>query len=318
MGEFELIRRYLEPVANRQRHPGLILATGDDCAVQQLPADQELVFSIDTLVESVHFPRRYRADYLAWRSLAAAASDLAAMGADPVCFTLALTLPEADSAWLRAFAEGLGEAAQRFGLALAGGDTTRGPLALSVQVHGSVPRGAAILRSGARPGDLIAVSGTLGDAAAALACLDSAEPSGDEEALLARYHRPEPRLALGRALRGFASAAIDISDGLGADLGHLLEASGVGATLDLARLPLSLPLRRCRPEEAQQLAWSGGDDYELLVTIPELRWQELSEAVRARLTVIGQVQAGTGVRFRGASPEPGAGAGFDHFRRERT
>lgn len=316
MGEFDLIRRYLEPVARSQTHTGLLLAPGDDCAIQRLLPDQDLVFSIDTLVESVHFPRGYRADYVAWRALATAASDLAAMGADPVCFTLALTIPDDDEAWLQAFAAGLKDAARTFALALAGGDTTRGPLTVSVQVHGTVPAGMALRRSGACPGDLIVVSGTLGDAAAALACLHTDAPCADEQALLARYHHPEPRLALGQSLRGVASAAIDISDGLGADLQHLLNASGVGAVVDLSRLPLSGPLQRCRPGEARQLAWSGGDDYELCATIPEARWQRLDASVRTQLTVIGQVQAGTGLSFRGGVPEPAAGAGYDHFRRQ--
>ncbi|NVD35600.1 thiamine-phosphate kinase [Marinobacter lutaoensis] len=316
MGEFDLIRRYFDPVAREQGHPDLRLALGDDCAILRVPPGRDLVFSMDTLVEGVHFPRAYPAERLAWRALAAAASDLAAMGADPVCFTLALTIPRSEERWLAAFAQGLSEAARSFGLALAGGDTTRGPLTVTLQVQGTVPQDQALRRDGAAVGDLIVVSGTLGDAAAALAYLDERSPSEDARALLARYHRPVPRLALGQALRGIASAAIDVSDGLGADLQHLLSRSGVGACLDLSQLPLSPALRRCRGPEASHLAWCGGDDYELCVTLPETGWHRLAPAVRAQLTPIGRVESKPGLRFQEGTPEPDGSAGFDHFRSE--
>lgn len=313
MGEFDLIRRYFLPVAEQGKHPDLLLGLGDDCAIQRVPPDQDLVFSVDTQVEGVHFPSHYRPDYTAWRALAAAVSDLAAMGATPVCFTLALTLPEADELWLEGFGKGLGEAASRFGLALAGGDTTRGPLTISIQVHGTVPRGQGLMRAGAKAGDLVVVSGTLGDAGAALAYLALQDPSDDEQALLERYHHPLPRLELGQALRGFASACIDISDGLIADLGHILERSGLGATLDRARLPLSAPLRRCAGEDAIRLALTAGDDYELCITISEEFWNRLPEWVTDQLTVIGRIDRGQGIRFEdGKSVDSGA-QGFEHF-----
>jgi len=313
MGEFDLIRRYFLPVAEQRGHPDLLLALGDDCAIQRIPADQDLVFSVDTQVEGVHFPPHYRPENTAWRALAAAASDLAAMGATPVCFTLALTLPEPDEAWLEGFARGLASAAARFGLALAGGDTTRGPLTISIQVHGTVPKGKALMRSGARPNDLVAVSGTLGDAGAALDYLDVPEPGKDEQALLERYHHPLPQLELGRALRGDASACIDISDGLVADLGHILERSGTGATLNTALLPLSLPLQRCTGGRATSLALSSGDDYELCLTISEANWEKLPEAVKSRLTVVGRIDREPGIRFQdGVSADLGP-QGFDHF-----
>ncbi|WP_375193561.1 thiamine-phosphate kinase [Marinobacter sp.] len=318
MGEFDLIRRYFLPLASRQLGGSLVLGPGDDCAIQRLPSGQDLVFSIDTLVEGVHFPHDYHPDYLGWRSLAVAASDLAAMGAKPECFTLALTLPEANEDWLEGFARGLAEAAQAFGLALAGGDTTAGPLTLTLQVHGTVSRGRAICRNGARPGDLVAVSGTLGDAGAALAYLSEAEPSADAVAVLERYHRPQPRLQLGVAAAPFASAGIDISDGLLADLGHILEASGCGARLESGSLPLSPALVCLAGGRAQDLALRSGDDYELCLTFPPERWKSAPEALRQQFTVIGTIEADPGLYLDGTDCGPsGPNAGFDHFRRRQ-
>ncbi|MCG7201317.1 thiamine-phosphate kinase [Marinobacter pelagius] len=313
MGEFDLIRRYFLPVAEKGHHPDLVLALGDDCAIQSVPPDQDLVFSIDTLVEGVHFPAHYYPDYTAWRALAAAASDLAAMGAAPVCFTLALSLPEADEAWLEGFGRGLAQAASRFGLALAGGDTTRGPLTISIQVHGTVAKGQGLTRSGARTNDLVAVSGTLGDAGAALDFLDVPEPGEDGCALLERYHHPQPRLELGQALRGFASACIDISDGLLADLGHILERSAVGATINPELLPLSVPLQHYAGDRAQDLALSSGDDYELCITISEALWERLPAAIKKQLTVIGYIDRGEGIRFTDGKVADSGAQGFDHF-----
>jgi thiamine-monophosphate kinase len=311
MGEFELIRRYFLPLSRAGKHPAILLGPGDDCAIQRVGAGQDLVFSVDTLVEGVHFPEHYSPEHLGWRSLAVAASDLAAMGADPVCFTLAMTLPEANSDWLQGFSSGLSRASRQFGLTLAGGDTTRGPLALTLQVHGTVPTDGAIRRSGAKPGDLICVSGTLGNAGAALAILDLKSPTAEQEELLTHYHAPQPRLALGRALRGSASAAIDISDGLAADLGHLLEASGVGGTVDTGRLPLSDTLMALRTDAAD-LALYAGDDYQLCVTIPNASLEGLPSAIRDQLTVIGWVREGHGLVVDGRSGLVQAG-GYDHF-----
>lgn len=317
MGEFELIRQYFVPLARSPGSQSVLVGPGDDCAIQRIPAGSDLVFSIDTLVESVHFPLNYRPDFLGWRALAAAASDLAAMGADPTCFTLALTLPEVDESWLRGFAFGLGEAAKAFGLVLAGGDTTRGPLALSVQVHGLVPQGTAIRRSGAGPGDLVVVSGSLGDAGAALQYLDVQSPSADEAYVIERYHHPEPRLKLGIALRDFATAAIDVSDGLLADLGHILEASSVGASIERSRVPVSPSLSRLTGSVACDYALHSGDDYELCVTIPEAIWASAPLSLKQQLTVIGVIESEQGLRLDGAAVVSGSGAvGFDHFRRE--
>ncbi|WP_273209286.1 thiamine-phosphate kinase [Marinobacter subterrani] len=315
MGEFELIRRYFLPLAGQGKSRSLILGPGDDCAIQRIPAGRDLVFSVDTLVEGVHFPKYYRPDYLGWRALAAAASDLAAMGADPECFTLALTLPAADEQWLAGFAEGLRAASDAFGLALAGGDTTSGPLTLTLQVHGTVDEGTAIRRTGARPGDLVAVSGTLGDAGAALEYLAEPAPTPDMAALLERYHRPWPRLELGSSVRGFASAAIDVSDGLLADLGHILEASGAGASIDSARLPVSASLARLKGDAAVAYALRSGDDYELCLTFPEDRWGAMPENVKRQISVIGAIQAEAGLYLDGTDCSAGGTpSGFDHFR----
>lgn len=312
MDEFELIRRYFVPLARAEQHADLLLGPGDDAAIQRLPPDTELVFSVDTLVEGVHFPRDYPAELLGWRSLAVATSDLAAMGADPVCFTLALTLPEASPDWLAAFARGLGKAASCFGISLAGGDTTRGALTLSLQVHGAVPAGQALLRNGASPGDLVCVSGTLGDAGEALNWLDHPAPGDNARQLLERYHHPQPRLALGRALRGYASAAIDVSDGLLSDLGHILEASGVGATVDSDAVPLSAPLRALGGEDALAQALVAGDDYELCVTLPPPAWKQLPDAIRGRLTVIGRIVEAPGLEVTGSASGQATG-GYNHF-----
>ncbi|WP_372965480.1 thiamine-phosphate kinase [Marinobacter sp.] len=314
MGEFELIRQYFQPLAGNARKGQLVLGPGDDCAVQRVPPGRDLVFSVDTLVEGVHFPLQYSPDYLGWRALAVATSDLAAMGAEPVCFTLALTLPVAEPGWLAGFSEGLAKASSAFGIALAGGDTTRGPLTISLQVHGTVVQGLALRRSGAKPGDFVCVTGPLGDAGAALDYLDARKPTPMQQALLSRYHYPQPRLDLGQALVGKASSAIDISDGLLADLQHILDASNVGAELDAAKVPLSEALVQLKGRDAVTLALSAGDDYELCVTIAPQVLAGLDQQVRDRLTIVGQVHREPGLRVVGA----GGGMetrGFDHFGR---
>lgn len=315
MGEFELIQKHFLPLAGSVSNGALVLGPGDDCAIQRIPAGHDLVFSIDTMVEGIHFPSSYPPEYLAWRALAAAASDLAAMGAAPACFTLALTLPAADDGWLTGFARGLADASHIFRLALAGGDTTRGPLSLSVQVHGTVAEGRGLRRSGARAGDLICVSGTLGDAGAALDYLEEAQPTDDMAQVLERYHHPRPRLELGESLSGLATAAIDISDGLIADLRHILEASGAGATIDQALIPLSPALSRLKGARAVDYALHAGDDYELCVTVPEALWQGASDAIRSQMSVIGTVNQAAGLHIKdspGHTDRPATG--FDHFR----
>ncbi|MBE0485981.1 thiamine-phosphate kinase [Marinobacter sp.] len=314
MGEFELIRQYFQPLAAKARTGQLVLGPGDDCAIQRVPPGRDLVFSVDTLVEGVHFPLDYSSSHLGWRALAVATSDLAAMGAEPVCFTLALTLPAADPLWLSGFAEGLARASEAFDIALAGGDTTRGPLTISLQVHGTVATDRAIRRSGARPGDLICVSGPLGSAGAALDYLEDPEPDSVRQAVLRRYHFPEPRLALGQLLAGKASAAIDISDGLLADLQHILDASAVGADLDAGTIPMMPELQQLQGGQALSLALTAGDDYELCVAIAPDVLAELAPEARAALTVIGRIRKAPGVHLAGANLAE-VRPGFDHFGR---
>lgn len=304
-GEFELIARHFSAFG---RGPGVVLGVGDDAAVLSIPEGCELVTSVDTLVEGVHFPEDAFPEDIGYRCVAVAASDLAAMGASPLATTLALTLPEADDFWLHAFSEGIGQACSAFHLPLVGGDTTRGPRTISVQVFGVIERGRAVRRGGARPGDAVFVSGTPGDAAAGLAVLQSRwQPEPDHgEYLLGRYYRPTPRLALGAQLPGIASAAIDVSDGLLQDLGHIAAASGCAIEILVEQLPLSAALQS-HPDRQQQLAWalSGGDDYELCIT--------LSQDCRppAGFTRIGTVQEGEGVVCEGAARL--GQAGYTHF-----
>ena len=281
MGEFELIRHYFAAAACARAGGEVVLGIGDDCALLALPAGEQLAVSTDTLVAGVHFPDPCEPFLLGQRALAVATSDLAAMGATPVGFTLALSLPAAESGWLEAFARGLDAMAARCAMRLIGGDTTRGPLSLSVTVFGRVPGGQALLRSGARAGDLLCVGGTLGDAAGALPLVlgQRTDDSPEALALLERYWSPQPQLALGQALRGKASAALDISDGLLADCGHIAAASGVRLVIEQAQVPLSEALlRSVGQEHALQCGLSGGDDYVLAFTLPATQLPGLLDA----------------------------------------
>ena len=297
--EFSLINRWFAPLSS---------TIGDDCAVLQPVPDTDLAISIDTQVESVHFPVGGPPDQIAWRATAAALSDLAAMGAVPLGVTLGLTLPEADDAWLERFADGLGRCLREHDCDLLGGDTTRGPLTVTVQVLGELPRGRALYRSGASVGDEVFVSGYTGDAAAALAYMAGTWPGSAEygDHLLQCYYQPRARLALGRQLLDVASSAIDISDGLLADASHVCERSGVGMEIDVLALPLSDALRSVpRREQALDWALGGGDDYQLLFTVNPQR----IEAVPAGCHAIGRVVSGSGVRCEHVPTQPG----YAHF-----
>lgn len=318
--EFDIIQRYFREGAGKiigASTSAIRCGIGDDCAVLSLPVGHELLLSVDTLVESVHFPVNYSSALLARRALAVCASDLAASGASPLAFTLALTLPSVDENWLSAFSVSLADAAADFGMVLVGGDTTRGSLCLSLQVMGSAPAGQALLRNGAQVGDVVFVSGSLGDANAALAFLNT-EPcelrSGQGD-LLARYHAPTPRLALGQQLRNLATAAVDISDGLVADLGHVLKASGVAGVIRMQDLPLSAAL--LSHGGALNSALSGGDDYELCFTVPASRRADvalLSVSLDLMLTEIGYIEAGHGLRCIDAQDNVHSPAkGYQHF-----
>jgi thiamine-monophosphate kinase len=323
MGEFELIERYFRSAGSalERSRADVVLGIGDDAAVLRVPSGRELVAALDTLVEGRHFPVDCPADSIGHRALAVNLSDLAAMGADPAWFLLALTLPRADEHFLESLSRGLFELARAHGVALVGGDTTAGPLSLSVQALGTVTAGQALRRSGAAPGDLVYVSGTPGDAAAGLRLLMARGPestNAHESELLRRFLFPEPRVELGLQLRGVASACIDVSDGLAADAGRLAAASGCAATLDAGALPLSDALREsCEVGESLAHALRGGDDYELCFTVPPLRRQELElrlTNVKCRVTCIGNFTAGSGVRIvRDGVPIDADTRGYDHF-----
>ncbi|MCL6270477.1 thiamine-phosphate kinase [Sansalvadorimonas sp. 2012CJ34-2] len=271
MDEFSLIRTIFQRPELTTAGGQLDMGIGDDCALVPLSSEHQLVQSIDTLVADVHFPAGGDPFLIGYRSLAVSVSDLAAMGATPHSFFLALTLPEADTKWLEQFSNGLAAMAKEAGISLAGGDTTCGPLTISVHVQGFVPKGRALMRSGGKPGDLIYVSGHTGEACAALPYIlnQRAVTTKAEQKLVDRYWQPTPRIKLGQwLLEHGATAAIDISDGLAGDLGHILKASGCGAELNSSRVPISPELKETCGEWALDKALCGGDDYELCFCWP--------------------------------------------------
>ncbi|WP_110993354.1 thiamine-phosphate kinase [Pseudomonas sichuanensis] len=315
MGEFELISHYFAAAPCAQGGEGVALGIGDDCALLDIPAGEQLAISTDTLVAGVHFPAVCDPLLLGQRSLAVAVSDLAAMGATAIGFTLALTLPQVGPDWLEGFADGLGRMARRCGISLIGGDTTRGPLSITVTVFGRVPAGQALRRSGARPGDLLCVGGDLGNGAGALPLVLGEREATDEVAgpLLEHYWSPLPQLRLGERLRGLATSALDISDGLLADCGHIAKASGVALQVNLAQVPVSPALQALLGHEgALHAALTGGDDYVLAFTVPEAALATLGAGVH----VIGHVLEGQGVTLRdpqGRDITPQQ-RGYQHFR----
>jgi thiamine-monophosphate kinase len=326
LGEFELIRRFFIRGDEQRRGSGVILGIGDDAALLEVPKDSELVAAVDAIVAGRHFPEDAGARTIGHRALAVNLSDIAAMGATPLWATMALTLPSADPDWLGDFAAGFLDLADAHGVTLVGGDTTRGSLTVSVQILGHVPRGTALRRSGARAGDLLVVSGTLGDAAAGLA-LRGERPTraGDRNAdeLIQRFEYPQPRVQLGVHARGIASAAMDLSDGLVGDLAKLAQGSGVAAHVNVEQLPLSSALRAAvSADRARDYALAGGDDYELLLAVPAERFGELEAAadrLNLLLTTIGELRAGTGVTWSlsGSDFEPRV-SGYDHFAQAST
>ena len=327
LGEFELIRRFFtRPHAAQAAHAGVVVGIGDDAAVLTLPPDTELVAAIDTIVAGRHFPQGTDARSVGHRALAVNLSDMAAMGATPAWATLALTVPSVEVAWLERFAAGFLDLADANGVLLVGGDTTRGPLTVSVQIMGYVPRGAALRRSGARAGDLLAVTGTLGDGGAGLAFV-TAPPQPDNRLavleLIRRFDYPAPRVQFGLAARGIATAAMDLSDGLVADLPKLAQASGVAAHVRVDCLPLSDAMRTAVPlTQARDWALAAGDDYELLLAVPALRYTELQAAagrLNLTLTTIGEIRDGDGVTWslNGSDYLPGV-RGWDHFAQAST
>ena len=292
MNEFELIEKYFMRELGGY---GVSLGIGDDCALLQAPAAKSLAVSVDTLVGGNHFPKNADPELIAERALRINLSDLAAMGAEPLWYTLALTIPSADPHWLDGFSRGLFQAAHLYNCTLVGGDTTRGPLCITLQVFGAVPLESALTRSGARVGDLIYVTGHVGDGAAAVAVIKQELQVGKAafNYFMSRYYRPVPKIQEGQQLREFASAAIDISDGLMADLGHICRASGVGAVIELERVPVSEALKKLASTE-QIIRWalSGGDDYQLCFTVPAEKVEfvdRLIEQNKLAATHIGEI-----------------------------
>jgi thiamine-monophosphate kinase len=315
VGEFELIQRYF--TRRGARREDVLAGVGDDAALVAAPDGGTLALALDTLVEGAHFPAGFDARFIGHRALAVNLSDLAAMGADPAWALLGLTIPAADENWLAGFSAGLDALARRHGVAVVGGDTTRGPLTVSLALAGTVPAGQGLRREGARPGDDLWVSGTPGDAAAGLAILQGrlSAQGRARDALLTRFQLPQARVSLGVALRGVASSCIDVSDGLAGDLAKLCAASGVGADLASRELPLSAGLCSVAlPEARVAYALGGGDDYELLFSAdPAERGRLAALDAGVVLRRIGAISAAPGVRVDGTPLERDSGHGFDHF-----
>lgn len=319
-GEFSLIKQYFtsQPVKRKDVSTGI----GDDCAILTVPEKQQVAISTDTLVSGIHFLPTISPEDLAYKALVVNISDLAAVGADPAWASLALTLPKVDNDWLEAFSRSLFALAEYYSIQLIGGDTTKGPLSLTITIQGLVPQGMALLRSGAKIGDWIYVTGFLGDSAAGLAVLQNRlQPSQPEsrDYFITRHLRPQPRLLQGQALRSLASAAIDISDGLISDLNHILTASGCGARINLDALPYSTAMKsQVSKEQAEIWALSGGEDYELCFTVPEINRGALDIALAhtgADFHCIGQIMPiAEGIRYlrEGKEVHPNL-KGFDHF-----
>jgi thiamine-monophosphate kinase len=321
MGEFDLIERFFRrPIGQGARHA--VVGNGDDCAVLAPRAGMQWAVSTDTMVEGRHFLSTVAPARLGHKSLAVNLSDLAACGARPVAFTLALTLPRVDEDWLSGFAKGLFEIADEHDCELVGGDTTSGPLAIGVTVMGEVPPGQALLRSGARVGDDIWVSGLPGEARLALEAfrgsLHPGLPADSFDAVRLAMEVPVPRVALGQGLRGLATSAIDVSDGLLGDLSHILRRSRVGAAIDVAWLPVSPHLAVRTRHEQLDCILAGGDDYELVFTAaPDARprVEALGAGLGLLLTRIGRIEAEWGLRLGDSGkPVENRWTSFDHFK----
>lgn len=310
-GEFDIIARYFAKPSSRAE---VLLGMGDDAAVIAAPSGKRLVVAMDTIVAGVHFPEGTSAADIGYRALAVNLSDLAAMGAEPAWMTLSLSIPTADETWIARFARGLFELADRHQVALVGGDTVAGPLVITVQIAGWIEADRWLTRSGARSGDLLFVSGAIGEAAGGLAAIQRGLPDTPATThLRQRFLRPQPRIALGRELRSIASAAMDISDGLLTDLDKLCTASACGARIEVDDLPISAALvQTFNGEDCVDYALAGGDDYELLFTIPPARVHEL-RMIGTPCVQIG-VMTGTTVEcWRTGRPHIAKRRGYDHF-----
>jgi thiamine-monophosphate kinase len=318
LGEFALIDRYFR--ACGAQRADVVAGVGDDAALLAVPEDAELVAATDTLVAGVHFPQVSPAASIGHRALAVNLSDLAAMGARPAWALLALTLPEVQESWLEEFAAGFGALARAHEVQLVGGDTTRGPLCITVQLMGFAPRGTALRRSGGRPGDSLFVSGTPGDAAAGLALQEGRlrAPVAVHHYLRERFEKPSPRVALGERLREFASACIDVSDGLLADAAKLAQASGTGVEIHYAALPVSAALEQAAgAERAREFALTGGDDYELCFSVAEKNLAAFTQTLppqRWEYQRIGVLRSAPGAAvLRDGSVMQFSQSGYQHF-----
>jgi len=309
MHEFDLIREYFTWTVEQS---SVVLGVGDDGAICDVESGYQLVTSIDTLIAGVHFPEYTSAADIAHKALAVNLSDIAAMGALPKYFTLALTLPEVDQSWLQEFSQSLRKLSEQFGVSLIGGDTTRGSLSITISIIGWVEDGRALRRSGAQVGDGVYVSNTIGDAAFALWQLNKNEKP--DNGCLVKLNRPLPQAELGHSLQGVASACIDISDGLEQDLSHILKASEVGAEIDVGQIPLTKVLTEHVTKQSDwSLVLNGGDDYELCFTVPEKNQAmlgDISKHCDVKITQIGVICASGDLEIIGAT---NIGQSYQHF-----
>lgn len=313
MSEFDLIRTYFNRLGSPRADVSIDI--GDDAAVVDVAADRQLVLAVDTMVAGVHFPVDTPADAIGYKALTVNLSDLAAMGAEPAWALLAITLPSADIDWIEAFCSGFHRLAAQFGLRCIGGDTTRGPLTISVTVAGTVPRGHALTRRGAKVGDAIYVTGNIGDAGLGLEAAFGRWSGPNSKSFLQRLYYPTPRVEMGRVLRDYASAAIDVSDGLLADLGHVLHASGVGARLELTAIPVSAEVLS---HGGYDFALAAGDDYELCFTVPKAKQRAMENALAQNGLVayrIGEITAAQGLKCIAGNGEIHQikSIGYNHF-----
>ena len=319
MGEFDLIKRYF---SRKSLQNGVSLSVGDDCAITSIPSGYQLAITTDTLVEGTHFLPSISPADLAYKSVAVNLSDLAAMGATPTWMSLALTLPEIKEAWLAEFSQSLFAILDRYGVSLIGGDTTKGPLSITLTAQGFLPKNQGLFRHQAKVGDWIFVSGFLGDSAAGLDLLlqNRKIENESDRYFIQRHLHPTPRVELGLALRSFSCCALDISDGLLADLEHILERSQVGAEIYLENLPLSHHLcTQYEQTQAEKFALTGGEDYELCFTVSEEKRKEMEQVLRSqgiKVTRIGQIlpaTSGLNLLKNGKKMALPTHIGFDHF-----
>ncbi|OFC69559.1 thiamine-phosphate kinase [Alteromonas confluentis] len=320
MKEFDLIGRYFADGGHQRKD--VLVGIGDDCAVTSVPANQQLAITTDTLVSGVHFLKDAPARSVAYKAVAVNLSDLAAMGAEPAWISLSLSMSHVDEAWMEEFANGLYELTRYYSVQLIGGDTVRGPLAMTITAQGFIPPENALKRSGAKPGDWIYVTGTTGDAGAGLEILKGereAKSEADKDFLVKRHLYPTPRVAVGTAIRRTATSCIDVSDGLLSDLGHILKASNCGALVHVDRLPVSSPLFNCLgAQEAYRYALTAGDDYELVFTVNEEQRGNLETSLAStgvKATCIGQVTGQKGkvdLKLYDAPYELPDAVGYEH------